>query len=65
MNANQLWEQLLAEGYAPVKNQIELHSPLRVRCGDKEYTIAGVYRLNNGECALVKARSKYYGRLAN
>ena len=65
MNANQLWDNLIKEGYIPSNNKIELKNSIKVKVGDTAYDIVGVYKKDSGEAALIKASSKFYGRLAN
>ena len=65
MNANQLWDNLISEGFIPINNKIELKKSIKVNSNNNVYDIVGVYKNNSGEAALIKASPKYYGRLAN
>ena len=65
MNANQLWDSLISEGYVSTNNKIELKESIKVNSNNNVYDIVGVYKKDSGECALIKAAPKFYGRLAN
>ena len=65
MNANQLWDNLISEGYIPNNNKIELKKSIKVSSNNTVYDVVGVYKKDSGEAALIKAAPRFYGRLAN
>ena len=65
MNANQLWDKLIHEGYIPISNKIELKNSIKVKVNESNFDIVGIYKKDSGEVALIKAAPKFYGRLAN